>query len=160
MIVSKLERHVEAIERRFGRLPIIYGYRPWYDALGDALMRSDTIRACDFWVAMYPFVVGRRVTEADRKPQIPAAWKERGARIWQYAGDHSFPDPGIQSARCPTLHKGCVRLDRNVFLGDEYDFARFRGMVPVEPGELVEGSGGPVHGTHVVDATLEARDVG
>ena len=98
MIVGKLERHVEAIEKRFGRLPILYGYRPWYDALGEALMRSETLRACEFWIAAYPFVVGRRVTEADRKPTLPNAWKEKGARIWQYAGDHSFADPGIRSA--------------------------------------------------------------
>ncbi len=148
-VVSSLERFVEAFERRFLRMPVIYGYKPWYDQLGAALTSSSVLAGCEFWVAAYPFLgpYPKAKLNVSKLPKTPKIWPLPIA--WQYSGNHSEPLPGVPRQPCMQGHKDCRPIDRNVFLGDELAFARFRG--------LEVGEGGPVHGTHVVEASLARR---
>lgn len=158
VIVPGMSRAAEAFERRFGRAPTTYSYPFWLLALGAALRASD-LAQLQLWIAQYsnrlPWDLPATLEEIPMgmRPKIPLPWTS--APVWQYSAEHSRPVPGIPTAPC-RAHPDCTAVDRNVFLGSEADFARFRGMVPVEPAPLLEG--GIVHGTHVVDAALAERE--
>jgi GH25 family lysozyme M1 (1,4-beta-N-acetylmuramidase) len=159
-MVASLERHVEAFHARFGRLPLVYGYTPWFEALGVALAQSKTLAACGLWIAAYPRLGPWAPTEKDleKLPRVVAPWSR--PLIWQYSAEHSVPVPGVRSMLCPQkdstgklVHaKGsCQLVDRNVWLGDEDGLLRLRGLDPSPmPGIL--------HGKHVVEASLAGRE--
>ena len=159
-IVFHLERMVDAFERRFGRAPVIYTYPSWWRALAAAGISSRRLAECGLWIAHYtsqlPLVLPATLEDLHVKlrPTIPAPWSLEQTVAWQYSAPHSFRLEGIPTGPCKT-HKGCTPLDRCVFFGDEVAFARFRGMVPVEPNEV---SIQPDHGTHVVESVLEQRN--
>lgn len=152
IVIPAMSRAAEAFERRFGRAPDLYSYPFWLLALGASLRGSDLARL-KLWIAQYsnrlPWDLPELLEEIPMgmRPKVPLPWT--CSPVWQYSAEHSRPVPGIPTPPC-RIHPGCTAVDRNVFFGSEEDFARFRGMVPVEP--ALEG--GIVHGTHVVDASL------
>lgn len=143
-IASKVLRHVDAFTTRFGgRPPVIYTYPGWWMALGAAGL-APSFAGLELWVAHYtrgdagplvlPIAPGATLDAIPERlrPMIPRPWTR--ARVWQYSAAHAEPVPGIGTRACGK-HASCTGVDRNVFLGSEEDFARFRGMVPVEPNE-------------------------
>lgn len=135
---------VDAFERRFGRPPTVYTYPGWWAALERAGLAPEFARL-DLWVAHYtrgdagplvlPIAPGATLDSipGQLRPKVPRPWSI--ARVWQYSAAHAEPVPGIGTGPCTKGHPSCTGVDRNVFLGSEADFARFRGMVPVEPNE-------------------------
>lgn len=148
-IAAKVLRHVDAFTTRFGgRPPVIYTYPGWWMALGAAGL-APAFAGLELWVAHYtrgdagplalpsdPATLG--ALPEDLRPMVlrgkpwDRPWPR--ARMWQYSAAHAEPVPGIATAPC-RVHRGCTGVDRNAFLGSEPDFARFLGMVPVEPNE-------------------------
>lgn len=140
-VVTALERHVEAFESRFLNTPVVYGYKFWFDALGDALAKSSTIGRCVLWIAAYPRLEPWTPDLAKaRLPPVPRPWRE--ALVWQYSAEHSVPVPGVGSPMCRTPHASpCQLVDRNVFLGDDAAWRALRGL---DAPAVEETSGGIV----------------
>lgn len=118
--------------RASGALPVLYTMGSWLGPLSAASL------GVPVWVAQY-----RSITQA-WAPALTDADSFFGARpdvaIWQYSGDKGHRVPGI-----------AVDCDRNVFRGDE---AALRGWFGLPPEGAEVDMGGPVHGSHVVDASL------
>lgn len=144
-VVASLERHVDAFHKRFSCLPILYGYRPWFEALGESFVQSATIRELAaerlLWIAAYPYVIPHVATERDSLPKLPAPFTD--ALVHQYSAEHSVPVPGVGPQWCTKHPKGtCQLVDRNRWTGTEEDFRRVRGLAA---GAIEEVSGGTVH---------------
>lgn len=145
-MVASLERHVDAFEHRFGCMPILYGYRYWFEALGEAFVKSETIGALAreglLWIAAYPRLDPYVPTSSDKLPGLPKPFTR--ALVHQYSAEHSLPVPGVGPNWCPKHPKGsCQLVDRNRFLGTEADWAKLVGAHLAPPTQ--ESSGGIVH---------------
>lgn len=115
MTLSQAEDFVATIMAATGRLPLLYVQPSWADgqvnrrtgqSLGGAIQPGSLLAGCDLWLADYR-----------QEPELPAAWAERGWRLWQYAGDGG---PGGSGPFGPLSRAvpGVDRCDRNVFGGD------------------------------------------
>lgn len=91
------------------------------------------------WVAQY------RSTTAAWAPTAEQVAKKLvgGVELWQYSGNAGYRVDGIP-----------VDVDRNVWRGTAAELRAWFGLPP--EGATVD-MGGPVHGTHVVDAALGGR---
>lgn len=119
-VVTWIRRYVEAAERFFGRLPIIYLYPDFAKRLGKDLEQAKELARCPLWMAHYKRVNAWEPGD-NESPFVPAPWDKW--TIWQFSGDHSFAVPGIRAASCPQAaeqgHGACRRIDRNVLNGNE-----------------------------------------
>jgi lysozyme len=105
--VIKALRCATAIEQRFGRPPLLYGY-PWFDGhiLGSALAATPDIARCPLWMADYS---GGESPPDGWHPFIPKPWTS-----WcmaQTSGNNSSHVPGIVGA-----------VDHDVYNGDDHRF--------------------------------------
>lgn len=118
--------------RATGGLPIHYLPGSWVAHTGGL--------GAPLWVAQY------RSTTSAWAPTLAEVEKKLVGEVelWQYSGNAGYRVPGIP-----------VDVDRNVWRGDEAALRAWFGLPP-EGTEL--DMGGPVHGTHVVDAALGQRD--
>jgi len=97
------------------------------------------------WVAQYSHVGAWCPTDADRPLAVPP-WP--AAAVWQYSGG----GPGLPGNTVPGV-SGYV--DLNLVNGGLETFRALLGLPGEEP-----DMGGPVHGTHVVEASLDERAAG
>lgn len=121
----------------------------WRTASPELLERLSRL---PLWCAQYSRIGAWAPSDTDRPARV-RPWES--ADVWQYSGG----GPGLPGNTIPGV-SGYV--DLNLVLAGEDGFARLVDM----PGagrlvtELELGSGGPVHGTHVVDSVLEQRPIG
>ena len=106
----------EALERRFGRAPILYSYPSFLRSLGPALAPS-TLARCPLWIAQYSSTTTPWAPDEGAQPAVQAPWTDWA--IWQYSGNGGYRVPGVPGD-----------CDRNLFKGDEAALADFCG----EPG--------------------------
>ena len=119
--------------RRSGCAPVLYSYTSFLSGRLTVADRRTLLAAAPLWLAKY-----RSVTSAWAPASEADMPKGYDWQLWQYSGDGGHPVPGIPGA-----------TDRNLFRGDEAALRAWFGLPP-EGTEL--DMGGPVHGSHVVDA--------
>ena len=102
---------LKEIERLFGKVPIVYTRAGLWDLLGSTT-----------WAAKYPLWVAHYQVEdirwsdtllnalAQRKPILPAAWKNAGWKLWQFSQKGHGPDWG-------TKFPDSKAIDLNMFPG-------------------------------------------
>ena len=120
--VNRLLRCVEAVEKRFGRSPLVYTY-PWFaKSMGSALTVATELARCPLWMADYS---GGESPPDGWHPYIPEPWTDW--TMAQTSGNNSSRVPGIVGA-----------VDHNVFNGGEKALRTLQGLpdqdaIPTEP---------------------------
>lgn len=127
---------------RFGRSNLFYSYSSFIAGrMGAVLAAAVDLAECPLWLANYGPGGPWEPTDA-QWPKCPRPWDR--ITMWQYSGNGGKRVPGVEGD-----------VDRNYFAGDEAALREFAGLMP-EGYEI--DMGGPVHGTHVVDAALAERE--
>jgi lysozyme len=120
MQLRQAEDFVRTVLDATGRHPLIYTNAAWADgkpagdsgrSLGGRVTDRSILVHCPLWLADYRL-----------EPQVPAAWRQKGWHLWQYAGDTE--DGGPRGRRVRSVW-GVQRCDRNLFRGDAAALARF-----------------------------------
>ena len=124
--------------RLSGGLPVLYSYTSFLARMRGGGLQA-LLDAVPLWLAQY------RSTSYAWAP-ASSADMPRGYdwQLWQYSGDKGHRVAGVVGD-----------CDRNLFRGSSADLRAWFGLPP-EGTEI--DVGGPVHGTHVVDAALGERD--
>jgi lysozyme len=120
---------------RAGCAPVLYSYTSFLSGRLTVADRRTLLAAAPLWLAQY-----RSITSAWAPASEADMPKGYDWQLWQYSGDGGHPVPGIPGA-----------TDRNLFRGDESALRAWFGLPP--DGTTLD-MGGPVHGSHVVDAAL------
>ena len=143
--VDWITRWADRIRER-GYRPAAYS-APVYGAEWHAASpgRLSEFARLPFWVAQYSHVGAWCPSDTDR-PLVVPPWP--AAALWQFSGG----GPGLPGNTVPGVD-GFV--DLNLVLGGRPVFRSLLGL-PAEDAE--PDMGGPVHGSHVVDAALAERE--
>ena len=122
MRLDQAEAFVRAVAEATGRLPVVYVHPTWANgdplpnsglSLGDRITPASILARCPLWVADY-----------HESPEVPAAWADRGWKLWQYAADESPSRPAYGAT---TIVAGVSHYDRNLFAGDANALHQFWG---------------------------------
>jgi lysozyme len=103
MSLAQAEAFVQMVFDKTGRWPLLYS--------GSTLKanppkKGSPLLNCELWLAQY----------AD-EPTLPAGWKSKGFRLWQYTDGQAGPDP--------TFTPGIGHVDRSIFNGTPEDMDRW-----------------------------------
>lgn len=125
----------------FGRSNVLYSYSSFLAGrMGLTLSTALDLAGCPLWLANYG--PGGPWSPTDTQwPKVPRPWDR--ITMWQYSGNGGLPVPGVVGD-----------VDRNYFAGDDAALREFAGVMP--DGFEVD-TGGPVHGSSVVEWALSQR---
>ena len=120
-IVNSCERVLDLIEQAFGRKPMIYSRKTYFEAHGMVNGHPRWAMDHELWLAQYPYVFDPTVHPNVNMPVQPARWKPW--KFWQYSESALLEGVTGEDNR-PT------RIDLDWFRGTEEELYQFANVEP------------------------------
>ena len=120
-IINTCKAVLDLIEQAFGRKPMLYSRKTYFDAHGMVNGNPAWAMDYDLWLAQYPFNFDPNIHPNVNMPVQPARWKPW--KFWQYS-ETAILEGVTDESNLPT------RIDLDWFRGTEDDLYRFAKVQP------------------------------